>query len=68
METKPAMSLLDAIFTFFFGVCLPSWDVYSDFVSAFTLIIPRCYDCKAYHYYEKYHNWTIKCCSLTTGK
>ena len=50
------MSAIDAIFTILFGVCLPTWDVYSDFISAFRLIIPTCYDYKANYYYEKYHN------------
>ena len=68
METEPVMSVMDALFTLLFGVCLPTWDVYSDFISAFRLIIPRCYDYKAYYYYEKYHNWTVKCCSSTTDK
>ena len=28
---EPVMSTTDAVFTFLFGVGLPSWDVYSDF-------------------------------------
>ena len=54
------MSFVDALFTFLFGVALPSWDVYSDVIFAYTLIIPRCNDYEAYHYYEKYHNWRGK--------
>ena len=54
------MSFSDALFTFLFGVGLPSWDVYSDLIFALTLAIPRCYDYEAYLYYEKYHNWSRK--------
>ena len=54
------MSFSDALFTFLFGVGLPSWDVYSDLIFALTLAIPRCYNYEAYHYYEKYHNWSRK--------
>ena len=54
------MSFPDALFTFLFGVGLPSWDVYSDVIFALTLAIPRCYDYEAYLYYEKYHNWSRK--------
>ena len=54
------MSFPDALFTFLFGVGLPSWDVYSDLIFASTLAIPRCYDYEAYLYYEKYHNWSRK--------
>ena len=52
------MSFPDALFTFLFGVGLPSWDVYSDLIFASTLAIPRCYDYDAYQYYAKYHNWS----------
>ena len=64
LSTKLAMdsvmSFSDALFTFLFGVGLPSWDVYSDLIFASTLAIPRCYDYEAYLYYEKYHNWSGK--------
>ena len=36
------MTFFEALFTFLFGVALPSWDVYSDLYFALTLIIPRC--------------------------
>ena len=56
------MSFSDALFTFLFGVGLPSWDVYSDLIFALTLAIPRCnygiYEADLY--YEKYHNWSRK--------
>ena len=52
------MSFPDILFTFLFGVGLPSWDVYSDLIFASTLAIPRCYDYEAYQYYAKYHNWS----------
>ena len=54
------MTITDALFTFLFGVALPSWDVYSDLFFSITLIIPRCYDYEGYQYYEKYHNWSRK--------
>ena len=60
METEPVMSAIDTIVTLLFGICLPTWDVYSDFIFAFKLIIPKCYDYKAYHYYEKHYNWSRK--------
>ena len=37
------MTFFEALFTFLFGVALPSWDVYSDLYFALTLIIPRCH-------------------------
>merc|ERR1712186_255232 len=52
------MSFSDALFTLFFGVGLPSWDVYSDMIFAFRLTNPRCYDYEGYKYYEKSHNWS----------
>ena len=55
------MSFSDALFTFLFGVVLPSWDVYSDLIFAFRLAIPRCYDSwKRWNYYKKFHNWSCK--------
>ena len=54
------MSFPETLFTFLFGVGLPSWDVYSDLIFALKLAIPRCYDYEAYHYYEKYYNWSRK--------
>ena len=38
------MSITEACLTFCFGVCLPTWDVFSDLIFAFTLIIPRHYE------------------------
>ena len=64
------MSIADAIFTFLFGVALPSWDVYSDLFFSISLIIPRCYDYedfKPYQYYEKQLNWTRKYTSFFRG-
>ena len=60
LSEDSVMSFSDALFTFLFGVGLPSWDVYSDVIFALTLAIPRCYDYEAYLYYEKYHNWSRK--------
>ena len=43
---EPVMSTTDALFTFLFGVGLPSWDVYSDlgFIYALLTGIPHWYD------------------------
>ena len=60
LAMESVMTFFDALFTFLFGVALPSWDVYSDLIFALTLAIPRCYDYEGYHYYEKYHNWSRK--------
>ena len=60
LSEDSVMSFSDALFTFLFGVGLPSWDVYSDLIFALTLVSPRCYDYEAYLYYEKYHNWSRK--------
>ena len=43
------MTITEALFTFLFGVALPSWDVYSDLIFSFTLIIPRCYNYEAFN-------------------
>ena len=50
------MSFWDALFTFLFGVVLPSWDVYSDLIFALTLTISICYDYEEDIHYEKYVN------------
>ena len=64
LAADSVMSFPDALFTFLFGVGLPSWDVYSDVIFAYTLTIPRCNDYITYvsniQYYEKYHNWSRK--------
>ena len=54
LASDSVMSFPDALFTFLFGVGLPSWDVYSDLIFALTLVSPRCnhYD-ETYLYYEK---------------
>ena len=63
LSTKLAMdgimTITEALFTFLFGVALPSWDVYSDLIFSFSLIIPRC-NYEPYHYYEKHLNWSRK--------
>ena len=51
------MSIVDMLVTFVFGVCLPSWDTYSDLVLAYTLIRPTCRKFKSYIYHEKYLGW-----------
>ena len=61
------MSFFDALFTFLFGVALPSWDVYSDVIFGYKFSNPRCnywdYD-EAYQYYQHKHNWSRKCIIL----
>ena len=42
LAADSVMSFSEALFTFLFGVGLPSWDVYSDLIFAFTLAKPRC--------------------------
>ena len=61
LAADSVMSFSEALFTFLFGVGLPSWDVYSDLIFALTLSIPKCYDYEGYHYYyENVHNWSRK--------
>ena len=57
---ESVMTFFEALFTFIFGVGLPSWDVYSDLIFALTLAIPRCYDYEDYLYYENHLNWSRK--------
>ena len=54
---EQVMSMVDALVTFLFGVCLPSWDVYSDVGLAYRFLTNRCHTFKSYLYYEKYHQW-----------
>ena len=54
---RVSMSIVDMLVTFVFGVCLPSWDTYSDLVLAYTLIRPTCRKFKSYIYHEKYLGW-----------
>ena len=59
---EQVMSITDALMTFLFGVCLPSWDVYSDMGLAYHFLTERCHTFKPYLYYEKYLQWkTTKC-------
>ena len=53
LAADSVMTFSDALFTFLFGVGLPSWDVYSDLIFALTLVSPRCNDYEDYLYYEK---------------
>ena len=43
LAADSVMTFSDALSTFLFGVALPSWDVYSDLIFAYTLAIPKCY-------------------------
>ena len=43
-DSAVIMPLTDAILIFIFDICLPTWDVFSDLIFAFTLIIPRYYE------------------------
>ena len=42
-NTSDIMTLMDILLIVIFGVCLPTWDVYSDIGLAITLIQPKCY-------------------------
>ena len=62
---EQVMSMVDALVTFLFGVCLPSWDVYSDVRLAYRFLTNRCHTFKSYLYYEKYHQWKRWKCPTT---
>ena len=57
---EQVMSMVDALVTFLFGVCLPSWDVYSDIGLAYRFLSNRCHTFKSSLYYEKYHQWKVR--------
>ena len=57
---EQVMSMVDALVTFLFGVCLPSWDVYSDVGLAYRFLTNRCHTFKSSLYYEKYHQWKVR--------
>ena len=42
LGSEGVMTIVDVLTTFFLGVCLPSWDVYSDIGLAYYLIRPTC--------------------------
>ena len=42
-ETSDIMTLMDMGLIVIFGLCFPTWDVYSDIGLAITLIQPKCY-------------------------
>ena len=43
-DSTVKMPLMEAISIFIFDICLPTWDVVSDLIFAFSLIIPRYYE------------------------
>ena len=57
IEGEQVMSTVDALVTFLFGVCLPTWDVYSDMGLAYRFFTTRCHNFKSTLYYEKYLQW-----------
>ena len=58
IRKERAMSYIDALLTFLFNVCLPTFDVYSDISFAFSLIFPICNEYyKPWKYYVEKHNW-----------
>ena len=54
---EQVMSTIDALVTFLFGVCLPSWDVYSDMGLSYRFLTNRCHTFKPHQYYEKFLQW-----------
>ena len=54
---KHVMTTVDALMTFLFGICLPSWDVYSDIALSYSFWSTRCHTFDSSLYYEKYHQW-----------
>ena len=54
---EQVMSTIDALVTFLFGVCLPSWDVYSDMGLSYRFLANRCHNFKPHQYYEKFLQW-----------
>ena len=50
------MTLMDIGLIIIFGVCLPTWDVYSDIGFAITLIQPKCYTLPTAILYGIIHN------------
>ena len=58
IRKERAMSYIDALLTFLFNVCLPTFDVYSDIATAFSLIFPICNEYKKpWEYYVEELNW-----------
>ena len=43
-DSTVRMPFTDAISIFIFDICLPTWDVFSDLIFAFTLITPQYYE------------------------
>ena len=54
---EQVMSTIDALVTFLFGVCLPSWDVYSDMGLSYRFLTNRCYTFKPHQHHEKFLQW-----------
>ena len=54
-EEKDRMPIFKAIQTFCFGICLPSWDVYTDLLLIITLLTPYyCLPYSADEYIKRY--------------
>ena len=58
-DTSDIMTLMDIGLIVIFGLCFPTWDVYSDIGLAITLIQPRCYNPPTIFAYGTRHNHTL---------
>ena len=59
-DTSDIMTLMDIGLIVIFGLCFPTWDVYSDIGLAITLIQPRCYDPPTAFSYGRRHNHILE--------
>ena len=58
---KRAMSIIDALFTFLFNVCLPTWDVFTDLAFAYSLTHIICNDYyEPWQYYVEKYDWKVR--------
>ena len=55
-DTSDIMTLMDIGLIVIFGLCFPTWDVYSDIDLAITLIQPKCYSIPSVVDYGITHN------------
>ena len=53
-DGEGVMTILDVLTIFIAGICLPSWDVYSDIGLAYHLIKPTCRNFDSAIQFEKY--------------
>ena len=58
-DTSDIMTLMDIGLIVIFGLCFPTWDVYSDIGLAITLIQPKCYTPPTVFSYGIRHNYIL---------